>query len=323
MLNRLWKQCVAFAICFALLLVVVRAQFVTFSSDAVISLRNFYGMLSVDDENISKPLRHVRKLHNGRILHGAQFFAEVYRQSPTTYYDEESGVGVAIKRFPSPQPKRVATVGLGTGTIAAYATEGDYFCFYEINPNVRLLATTEFTYLSDAQRRGAKVNIELGDARISLERQEPQHYDIIALDAFSGDAIPAHLLTREAFSEYFRHLNDDGVIAVHVSNLHLDLRPVVGGLAEYYKFPLLKVKTDDETDDDTHDDREVAEATSDWMLLTRNERFLKDNVVRERGKIVKPGSYKSIRPWTDQFSNLFEILEKPDWMTEEDLTPTR
>ena len=142
------------------------------------------------------------------------------------------GVGVALTRFPSREPKRVATVGLGTGTIAAYAQEGDYFCFYEINPNVRLLATTEFTYLSDAQQRGATVHIELGDARISFERQEPQHYDIIALDAFSGDSIPAHLLTQEAFAAYRRHLQPDGVIAVHISNRHLQLEPVVLSQAE-------------------------------------------------------------------------------------------
>ena len=173
---------------------------------------------------------------------------------------------------------------------------------------MRLLATTEFTYLGDAEQRGATVNIELGDARISLERQEPQNYDIIALDAFSGDAIPAHLLTREAFAEYLRHLNDDGVIAVHISNRHLDLTPVIGGIAEHYKFSLLSVETEDEG--------AAGEAGSDWLLLTRNEEFLNDYVVLERGKIVEPGSYKSIRPWTDQFSNLFEILDKPEWMPE-------
>jgi SAM-dependent methyltransferase len=296
---------VAFSLCFGLLLIVVRAQFVTFSSDAVISLRNFYGMLSVDEDDPDEPLLHIRELMNGRILHGSQFVDEDLSQNPTTYYSEESGIGIALTRFPSPEPMRVATVGLGTGTIAAYAQEGDYYCFYEINPNVRLFATTRFTYLSDARDRGAGVSIELGDARISLERQEPQHYDIIALDAFSGDAIPAHLLTREAFAEYLRHLNDDGVIAVHISNRHLDLTPVVGGIAEHFKFSMLWVETDD--------DGFSGQAGSDWLLLTRNEHFLNDDEVVESSEVIEPGSYKSIRPWTDQFSNLFEILEKPDW----------
>jgi hypothetical protein len=305
-LNRFWKQCVAFAICFGLLLVVVRAQFVTFSSDAVISQRNFYGMLSVDEDDADDPLLHIRELLNGRILHGSQFVDEELSQNPTTYYDEQSGIGLTLRHFPSPDAKRVATVGLGTGTIAAYAQAGDYYCFYEINPNVRLFATTQFTYLSDAQDRGAGVSIELGDARISLERQEPQHYDIIALDAFSGDAIPAHLLTREAFAEYLRHLSADGVIAVHISNRHLDLTPVVGGMAEHFKFTLLRVETED--------DGSAGKAGSDWLLLTRNESFLNDFDVLESSEVVEPGSYKAIRPWTDQFSNLFEILEKPDWM---------
>ncbi len=312
-LNRLWKQSVAFAICFALLLVVVRAQFVSFTRDAVISLRNFYGVLYVDEDYVNRPELHTRELLNGRILHGSQFVDEYLRLQPTTYYDDESGIGLTISRFPRPGKKRVATVGLGTGTIAAYAQNGDFFCFYEINPNVRLLATTEFTYLSDAQQRGAAVSIELGDARISLERQEPQHYDIIALDAFSGDAIPAHLLTREAFAEYLRHLNDDGVIAVHISNRHLDLKPVIGGIAEHYKYTLLWVQADD---DEIPGVPAPGEAGSDWLLLTRGDDFLNDNIVVERGEVLKPGSYKSIRPWTDQFSNLFEILDKPDWMTE-------
>ena len=307
-LDRLWKQCVAFATCFALLIVVVRAQFATFSSDSVISLRNFYGMLSVDEDDVGEPLLHIRELLNGHILHGSQFVDEDRSQNPTTYYDEESGIGLAISRFPSPDPKRVATVGLGAGTIAAYATEGDFYCFYEINPNVRLLATTQFTYLSDAQRRGAGIGIELGDARISLERQDNQQYQIIALDAFSGDAIPAHLLTREAFAEYQRHLTDDGVIAVHISNRHLDLMPVVGGVAQYYDFSMLLVET--------YDDGLSGEAGSDWLLLTRNEQFLNDYDIHESSERVEPGSYASIRPWTDQFSNLFEILAKPEWMPE-------
>lgn len=313
LLNRLWKQSVAFAICFALLLFVVRAQFVSFTSDALISLRNFYGVLYVDEDYADRPELHTLELLNGRILHGAQFVDEYLRLQPTTYYDDESGVGLTMSRFPRTEHRRVATVGLGTGTIAAYAREGDYYCFYEINPNVRRLATTEFTYLRDAQQRGASLSIELGDARISFERQEPQRYDIIALDAFSGDAIPAHLLTREAFAEYLRHLKEDGVIAVHISNRHLDLTPVVGGIAEHYGYSLLLVEAED---DEIPGVPAPGEAGSDWLLLTRNNDFLHDVVVVERGEVLTPGKYKSIRPWTDQFSNLFEILDKPDWMTE-------
>ncbi|MCA9147571.1 MAG: hypothetical protein KDB05_32580, partial [Planctomycetales bacterium] len=111
----------------------------------------------------------------------------------------------------------------------------------------------------------------------------------------------AHLLTREAFVEYFRHLNEEGIIAVHISNRHLDLRPVIGGIAEHFQYSLLSVETDD--------DGFVGEAGSDWLLLTRNTAFLNDSEVLESSQTVERGSYRSIRPWTDQFSNLFEILD--------------
>jgi hypothetical protein len=267
--------------------------------------RNFYGTLSIDDDEIDDPLFHIKELMNGRILHGSQFQHEAKRRKATTYYNEDSGIGVALRRFPRPGPKRVATVGLGTGTIASYAEPGDFYCFYEINPNVRTLATTEFTYLSDAEQRGAKVTIELGDARISMERQKPQQYDIIALDAFSGDAIPAHLLTKESFEEYFRHLNDGGIIAVHISNRHLDLAPVVGALGEHFGIPVTRISSEDSD--------HVGEASSDWLLLTSNNAFLTDDVVVETGFSITKGDYKEIPLWTDQFSNLFQILDRPEW----------
>lgn len=304
-LDNTIKKCAAFTFVFGMLLIVVRAQFEAFTSDYVLVTRNFYGTLSIDEDDIEDPLFHIKELMNGRILHGSQFQHEAKRRKATTYYNEESGVGTALQRFPAAGPKRVATVGLGTGTIGSYAEIDDFYCFYEINPNVRTLATKEFSYLSDAEERGATVTIELGDARISMERQTPQHYDIIALDAFSGDAIPAHLLTKESFDEYLRHLNDDGIIAVHVSNRHLDLTPVVGGLAEHFGLPLTRIESE-ESD-------YVGEASSDWLLLTKNQAFLEDEVVLERGWPVAKDDYKQIPMWTDQFSNLFQILDRPEW----------
>jgi len=307
-LKHILRKAVAFVFVFGLLLLVVRAQFETFSSDAVVSMRNFYGMLSIDDDDPDDPVRHIRELLNGRILHGSQFVEFPSSQDPTTYYNYESGVGIALKRFPLAGPKRVATVGLGTGTISAYAMDGDYFAFYEINPNVVRLATTEFTYLNDARQRGATVEIKLGDARISMEREAPQRYNIIALDAFSGDAIPVHLLTKEAIDEYLRHLADGGVICVHISNRHLDLTPVVGGLAEHFQMRIIRVETDD------HD--HVGEASSDWLLLTNNETFLRDIVVADAGVPVTAADYEAIPMWTDQFSNLVQIIDLPDWLRE-------
>jgi len=300
-LNHVAKRCVAFALAFVLLLVVVRAQFETFATDAVLKVRNFYGVLSIDEDDVDDPEYHIRELLNGRILHGSQFIDYEKRQQPITYYNAESGVGVTFNRFPKPSPRRIATVGLGTGTIASYARAGDYLCFYEINPNVQMLARTQFHYLEDAEARGAKIHIELGDARISMERQPPQNYDIIALDAFSGDAIPAHLLTKDAFEEYLRHLHPEGVILVHISNRHLDLTPVIGGIAEHFQIPLVRVESEEHN--------MVGEASSDWLLMTRNRNFLQDEQVLELGERLTAGSYAVIPLWTDQFSNLFQILE--------------
>ena len=294
--NRLWGKAFTVVCGFALLLFVVRAQFETLNSGARVSIRNFYGVLSIEEAYEDDPHNHLRRLLNGRILHGAQFQANERRREPTTYYNDRSGIGTALTQFP-PQPHRVAVVGLGTGTIATYGRPGDYYCFYEINPNVQMLAEREFTFLSDS---AAEVEIILGDARLSLERQEPQNYDIIALDAFSGDAIPAHLLTREAFELYFRHLQPQGIIAVHISNRHLELTPVIGGIAEHFEIPAVKIEW--------NDDVYVGEAGSDWILLTRNRTFLDDPVVVERSKEIRD-LYDPIPLWTDQYSNLFQILQ--------------
>ena len=175
------------------MLVVVRGQFVSLRSEAKLTLRNFYGVLSVKEHDVDDPERHTRDLMNGRILHGTQIQDPVQRRLPTTYYNDTSGVGLTLLNFREDRPLRVGVVGLGTGTIAAYGGPGDYYCFYEINPNVVTLARSQFTFLADSI---AQVNVLLGDARLTLERQKPQAYDIIALDAFSGDAIPVHLLTQ-------------------------------------------------------------------------------------------------------------------------------
>jgi hypothetical protein len=300
LLNRFWKKGIAFMWGFGFLLLIVRAQFNAYDDDAVLLKRNFYGVLKVEDENAGTD-DHLRELLNGRILHGSQFQDPLRSRMPTTYYDPESGVGLAVRYFRNQRPVRVAVVGLGTGTMAAYGGNGDYYCFYEINPNVREIAQTYFTYIKDSP---ANVVIELGDARISMERQEPQNYDVIVLDAFSGDAIPVHLLTKEALEQYYRHLRNDegqeGIIAVHVSNRHLDLTPVVYGLARHFKTRLTEVHKTRDAD--------YGEAASDWILLSRNLGFLNSDAIREHGADV-PKPEKDIPLWTDQYSNLFQIME--------------
>jgi spermidine synthase len=167
-----------------------------------------------------------RTLYHGIVQHGAQFLDPAKRDDPTMYYGPQSGVGLAL-RFCCDGPKRVAVIGLGAGTLAAYGNPGDAFQFYEINPQVIGLAKSQFTFLGDSK---AAIAMTAGDARLSLERETSAPYDVLVADAFSGDAIPVHLLTKEAFALYFQHLKPSGILAIHISNNYLNLAPVVAQL---------------------------------------------------------------------------------------------
>jgi hypothetical protein len=307
LLRKIWRRCLVFLAGFGLLIVVVRAQFVSLApSDSVIlTRRNFYGVLSVKEKFRDDSEYHIRELMNGSTLHGSQFQNALKSRLPTTYYNAESGIGLAMVRNRNPPARRIGVVGLGTGTLAVFGRPGQSFFFYEINPLVPRIAREQFSYITDT---AAKVEILPGDARLTMERQTPQEYDLIALDAFSSDAIPAHLLTKEAFEQYFRHLRKaTGIIAVHVSNRHLDLTPVVGGIAEHFKIPVIKISAED------HDG--IGDAGSDWMLITHNQAFLDDELIRAAATEVN-GPYRTVKGkthaiplWTDQYSNLFQILE--------------
>ncbi len=197
-------------------------------------VRNFYGVLRIIRQDAGTDLEALQLKH-GRIIHGLQYVSSWWRREPTTYYGPRTGIGLALERHPrrrAGQPLRVGGVGLGVGTIAAYSRPGDVFVFYEINPEVIAFsagADPTFTYLRDSL---ASVQVVPGDARLALEREPPRDFDVLAVDAFSSDAIPVHLLTREALLLYLRHLSTpEGVLALHVSNRFLDLKPVVRGLA--------------------------------------------------------------------------------------------
>lgn len=270
--------------------------------------RGFYGVLRVERLYAGNPSYEGLALYNGRILHGYQLTGddpatgESRRHIATTYYDKDSGVGLAIRRLNPYGPKRIGVVGLGAGTIAALAQPGDYVRFYEINPLVDELSTRHFTFRQDC---GAETEVVLGDARVSMERElaagDAQQLDVLALDAFSGDAIPAHLITREAFEIYQRHMHPDGVIAVHISNRYLDLVPIVVGLAEHYEWRILMVEFDPADDSGSHT------ASSDWMLLTRNPQFLQDFEVKSASYIPDMKGEKPIL-WTDQYSDLLSVM---------------
>ncbi len=279
---------------------------------ALVLMRNFYGVLSVGAFDTADPEKHHYSLQHGRIAHGNQFVSEAKRRIPTSYYGTESGVGLAIQHLPRAPGRglRVGVVGLGTGTIAAYAGSGDQYRFYDINPAVEYVAETWFHYLGDARATGADVQVILGDARLVLERQEPQRFDLLALDAFSSDAIPIHLLTREAFEVYLRrHLSPDGVLAVHISNRYLDLEPVIRAQAEHFGYRALVVHSKADPD------KRVEFAN--WVLVTRNQRFLdseamRDIVARAADAEKDPEASKRLARrvlWTDDYSDLFRVLK--------------
>ena len=274
------------------------------SSNALLAYRNFYGILQVSERNAHDAELHAYRLYHGITLHGIQYASDARRHLPTTYYTEESGVGLALLNHPRrPGALRVGVLGLGVGTLAAYGQPGDTFRFYEINPDVVRIAEGAggyFTYLQDC---GARVDVVLGDARVALEqeleRNEPQRFDLLVLDTFNGDSIPVHLLTREAFDLYLRHLAPDGILALHISNRYLDLRPVVWGLADYFHLnsALIDASGDDER-----------RYPSVWVLVTREGDFLVRPAIAER-TTPRPDPSPVVRLWTDDYSNLFQILQ--------------
>jgi SAM-dependent methyltransferase len=261
-------------------------------------VRNFYGGLRVRDNGPETALATVRTLTNGTINHGEQYLNPARRDLPTTYYGPNTGIGIAIREHGRNRAIRVGVIGLGTGTIASYGRLGDYYRFYEINPLVPRIAQSEFTFVGDTRARGAKIDIAMGDARLTLEREDPEQFDVMAVDAFSSDAIPVHLLTREAMSLYFRHLRPDGILAVHISNRYLDLQPVLAGeTAATGKFARLVDSDEDDADD-------VFGAT--WVLVASSpSAFLGE----ELGSTEPLKPERKVRLWTDDYSNLFQILK--------------
>jgi hypothetical protein len=268
-----------------------------FTDEPVFASRNFYGVLRVFDHGQGEPPEHIRWVSHGRTLHGAQFTDPAKAAWPTIYYGEASGVGLALRALP-PGGRRLGLVGLGAGTLATYARPEDSVHFYEIDPEMSRLAASTFTYLTNCR---ARLELTSGDARLSLERQAPQEFDLLALDAFSSDAIPVHLLTAEAFEVYGRHLKTNGVIAVHISNKWLDLEPVLAKVAAHFNYQMVVI-----------DQLPAADQwwlrRSTWALLTRNADIANAPAIRAAGR---PAGIKamSVPLWTDDFSSLFQILQ--------------
>ena len=255
--------------------------------------RNFYGGLRVMDVDAKDPVNARRMLVHGVISHGSQFLAPERREVRTTYYADGTGVDLAFRHFRRPR-MQAGLIGLGAGTLAACARPGDTFRFYEINPLVVELARTEFTYLKDSR---GDTEIVIADGRLGLERDRERRFHILVVDAFSGDSIPVHLLTREAFQLYFDRLEPDGILALHISNTALDIAPVVERtVSAMNKAALLFVSERDPSLDRNE---------SVWVLVTNDAATLAKLRLEGQPLPVNP----RLRPWTDDYSNLFQILK--------------
>jgi len=293
----LWIQALIF------LAFYLRAHIHESEADTIRSTRSFYGVLRVYESGLFTD-DHQRSLYHGRISHGSQYLSDKFHNWPGTYYSKDSGVGVFFDQYRAQQnnaPMKVGVVGLGVGTLAAWAESGDSVRFYEINSQVKDLATTYFTYLENCE---GDASVVLGDARITLEwelkQQEPQQFDALFVDAFSGDSIPIHLLTREAFELYFEHLKDDGVLVVHITNLHLDLSDPVRTLAEELGKQAIQIEYDPDS---------WAENYSRWVLISSNTGLLAQIEAEGWSTPWWSESPQKIR-WTDDYSNLLQVI---DW----------
>lgn len=264
--------------------------------DVLAQVRNFYGVLAVKERDAGNPVLHRRLLTHGTTIHGVQFLAPERRAEATAYYRPDSGVGRAWTHLAERPALRVGVVGLGVGTLATYGRADDLLRFYEINPEVTRLAHAYFTYLADT---AAAVEIVHGDARLSLQREPAQHYDLLALDAFSSDAVPLHLLTREAFELYLRHLADDGILAVHISTQYLDLESVVLRLADHFGLSAaLIISPGDEL---------RALQSSSWVLMARRAELLEAPLIRT-AVVRPPRDFHRVSLWTDDHVNLWQVL---------------
>jgi spermidine synthase len=252
----------------------------------VAQVRNFYGALQVSDAGEGEAA--ARSLYNGKILHGVEFLASDRRRMTTAYYGVDSGVAKVLQARRGAS-QRVGIIGLGIGTVAAYGRAGDSYRFYEINPAVTDLASRQFHFLAESP---AHTDVVTGDGRLALALEPPRSFDAIVLDAFSGDSIPVHLLTEEAFQLYFERLREDGILAINITNRYLDLSPVVGRIAEALGKSFVVIHNG------ADGDRQVCAA--DWAVLSAGD--APSELDRPRQNTRK------VRLWTDDYSNLFRIL---------------
>jgi SAM-dependent methyltransferase len=291
--RRLWRPALAALCCGYVIFLGVSVRHSVHDYLAV--KRNFYGQLRVYQVGVPADEDSHRTLVHGGIDHGEQMLNEKYRRLPVTYFCSLSGIGQILTARSKTGPQRVGVMGLGAGTLLAYGRPGDTYRIYEINPIVLSLAQTQFTYLKDTP---ARVEVILGDARLTLEREPPQHFDVLVMDAFSGDSVPVHLITREAIQGYLRHLNPGGLLVVNVTNTYLDLRPVVERAASYFGRIAIFYHVDEYEDSFC--------TTSSWTAIADPSIRQTAPDLVQAGQILTP--HPSFRMWTDDFSSMWGVL---------------
>jgi len=290
-----WAQRLLWATASVLLLALVLMLHVAYRRNTPLSVRNFYGSLRVRQSLSAYPGSTMRTLTNGTIQHGTQIFSTELRRTPTTYYAEDSGVGLALRFCCQGRARNIGVIGLGVGTIAAYGRPGDKIRFYEINPAVYPIAQHLFTYMPDS---AAHVDSVEGDARATLAAEPPMGFDVLVVDAFSGDAIPLHLLTTQALDLYKRHLAPGGILAFHISNQHVDLEPEITQLAKAAGMNVRRVSS--------FANEQRGEFTATWMLLTDNSGFFSQTEIASR--VRQPADNSKVHLWTDDYSSLLPLL---------------
>ncbi len=263
---------------------------------SMIVARNFYGELAVRQYNEPYDWDGYRSLVHGSINHGEQYTHPARRKQVASYYCPDTGYGLLMQLRKAGQPQKVGVIGLGTGTLAGYSRPGDVYRYYEINPLVQPIANEYFWYLRNAE---GQVQVVLGDARLSLEREPPQGFDVLVVDAFSSDSIPVHLLTREALGVYLRHMSEKGVIALHVSNRFINLQPVLERVAKALGKRSLLVETDDRDDGTCYG--------TTWVLVANQRQVFDSGVFKGTASPLRAAPW--LRLWTDDYSNIYKVLK--------------
>ncbi len=298
MAMRKWMAAVAFGVVCATSWFVLD-NFNDYSRDMRVMVRNFYGVVRTRDYSDPSPFR---VMYHGAINHGGQLRGPGDERKPSTYFGPDSGYGRAFASLPE-GPRRIGVLGLGAGAIGAYARKGDLFRFYEIDPQVAAVAMKEFTYLTGSP---AQIDVILGDGRLSLEREAPQRYDLLAIDAFAGDSIPMHLLTREAMAVYVKHLAPDGVIVFQATNRFVGIAPVVERLAAAFGMTALMVT--DEPENGFSTGANFWLSSTDQIIVSKSRRILDAEPIRAAADPLPLNPKFPL--WTDDFYNLLGILKR-------------